>query len=1008
MDCMNSVDSSSPVVRKSANDLRKYKVMRLCNRMKVLLISDPETDKSAVCLSVNIENTYLKYITDHGGHCNAFTSPDRTSYVFDVAPESLKGALDIFSQFFICPLFTDSATEREVSAVQSEHEKDISNDARRLFQLERSLSKSGHDYTKFLSGNRYSLFESSCAKSVNTREKLLQFYSTWYSSNVMGLVILGRESINDLEKLAEEKFSEVIDRNVVQPSWNDTPWPDICLKKMVYVVPPNDVHQMNIMWPIPDYIPDYTAQATSYVTYLLGHESRGSLLSLFKNAGWANQLTCDVNRSGAGICYLNMFVHLTLKGLDKINEIITNIYQYINMLLSDEPKKWVLDEIQTLWKLGFRFEDKETPCEYVIRLSRNLLTYKMQDDLTNPFMAIVYDPNLIKKLLTCLTPDNSRNAAFTFPILAFTSPSRPPCSTMMLPSIFLLSKTFTDKCVEEEPWYHTKYLAVNIPENTLSAWRNSSSNPELRFPEPNSFIATEFDLVRNKCPTNVEMPELLIETEMSRIWYFQDTEFNLPKGFIKFHIVSLSTFCSPLHETLRAFYVNLFLDQIYELNYSSVLADITVHVGYTNRGITLLFSGFTHKLKTFVQKVVTQLVDYYEPKTDRFECIREKISQNITNFSVKPTHHQACTYLTNITLHHSWINDDFIQALKDITYEKLVNYIKEFYEHIFIEGLIYGNITEEDAINYYETIRDLIIQKFDSKPLLLSHIATPREVIIPGDSSFLYQRYISGQPASALYYYLQCGEQSTLNNTLLHLFYQIVRGPIFDKLYTEQQLDENKTADRISIPGTRKSILFSNLIPGLRLIINMKLQCYIVQAGLRRSNKLQGFRILVQSSYHPNKIDKCIEEFLLTVNKLLEDMSDEEFNVHVQSLMTHLLEKPKGMQDRFGRLWSEIACRHYNFKRNVHAVSVLKSLKKNNIINFFKEYIDPSSCTRRKLVVQIISSEEHLCDSEFSNHSKKVVVLKNHTELKRYCPLSSLTKPFMMFTSKYEGISLRF
>ncbi|CAI2726114.1 unnamed protein product [Schistosoma spindalis] len=825
MDCMNWVDCSSPVVQKSANDLREYKVMRLCNRMKVLLISDPETDKSAVCLSVNIgslsdpkelpglahfcehmlflgtksfptENTYLKYITDHGGHCNAFTSPDKTSYVFDVAPESLKGALDIFSQFFICPLFTDSATEREVSAVQSEHEKDISNDTRRLFQLERSLSKSGHDYTKFFSGNRYSLFESSCAQSVNTREKLLQFYSTWYSSNVMGLVILGRESINDLQKLAEDKFSEVIDREVVQPSWDDTPWPDICLKKMVYVVPLNDIHQMNIMWPIPDYIPDYTTQATNYVTYLLGHESRGSLLSLFKNAGWANQLTCDVNRHGAGICYLIMFVHLTMKGLDKINEIITNIYQYINMLHSDEPKKWVSDEIQT---------------------------YKMQDDLTSPFLATVYDPNLIRKILTCLTPDNSR--------------------------IILLSKTFADKCVEEEPWYHTKYLAINIPENTLSAWRNSSSNPELRFPEPNPFIATEFDLVQNKFPTNVEIPELLIETEMSRIWYFQDTEFNLPKGFIKFHIVNLSTFCSPLHETLCAFY---------------------------------RYHGFTHKLKPFVHEIITQLVDYCEPKTDRFECIREKISQNITNFAVKPTYHQACTYLTNITLHHSWTNDDFIQALKDITYEKLVNYIKEFYERIFIEGLIYGNITEEDAINYHEMIRNLLIRKFDSKPFFLSHIATPREVIIPEDSSFLYRRYISGQPASAIYYYLQCGEQSTLNNTLLHLFYQIVRGPIFDQLHTKQQLG------------------------------------YIVQAGLRRSNKLQGFRILVQSSYHPNKIDKCIEEFLLTVNKLLENMSDEEFNVHVQSLLTHLLEKPKGMQDRFGRLWSEIACRHYNFKRKLY------------------------------------------------------------------------------------------
>uniref|UniRef100_A0A5K4FBS3 Insulin-degrading enzyme n=1 Tax=Schistosoma mansoni TaxID=6183 RepID=A0A5K4FBS3_SCHMA len=878
VDCINSADSSSPVVQKSANDLREYKVMRLCNRMKVLLISDPETDKSAVCLSVNIgslsdpkelpglahfcehmlflgtksfptENTYLKYITDHGGHCNAFTSPDKTSYVFDVAPESLRGALDIFSQFFVCPLFTDSATEREisfnmvtehgkclfvvnrklfqycnndfcfnahvfsekymlqkdcggyrtfceVSAVQSEHEKDSSNDTRRLFQLERNLSKGGHDYTKFFSGNRYSLFESSCAKSVNTREKLLQFYSTWYSSNLMSLVILGRESINDLQKLAEDKFSEVIDRNVVQPSWNDTPWPDICLKKMVYVVPLNDIHQMNIMWPIPDYIPDYTAQATSYVTYLLGHESRGSLLSLFKNASWVNQLTCDVNRQEAGICYLNVFVHLTLKGLEKINEIITNIYQYINMLRSDEPKRWIFDEIQT---------------------------YNMQDVLTSPLLATVYNPNLIKKLLTSLNPDNSR--------------------------IFVLSKTFTDKCVEEEPWYYTKYLATDIPESTLSVWRNSSTNPELRFPEPNPFIATEFDLVQNKYPTNAEIPELLIETDMSRIWYFQDREFNLPKGFIKFHIVSLSTFCSPLHETLCAFY---------------------------------RYHGFTYKLKSVVQEIVAQLVNYCEPKTDRFEFIREKISQNITNFSAKPSHYQACTYLTNITLHHSWINDDFIQALQDITYEKLVNYIKEFFELIFIEGLIYGNITEVDAINYYEMVRDLLIQKFSSKPLLLSHITTPREVIIPEGSSFLYQRYISGQPASAIYYYLQCGEQSTLNNTLLHLFYQIVRGPTFDKLYTEQQL-------------------------GL-----------IVQAGLRRSNKLQGFRILVQSTYHPNKIDKCIEEFLLTVNKLLEDMSDEEFNVHVQSLLTHLLEKPKGMQDRFGRLWSEIACRHYNFKRQVY------------------------------------------------------------------------------------------
>ncbi|CAH8476291.1 unnamed protein product [Schistosoma turkestanicum] len=799
------------------------------------------------------ENTYAKYISSHGGHCNAFTSPDKTSYVFDVAPENLRGALDIFSQFFVCPLFTDSATEREVSAVQSEHEKDISNDTRRLFQLERTLSKSGHDYAKFFSGNRYSLFESSCARSVNTREQLLQFHSTWYSSNIMGLVILGKESIDDLQKLAEDNFSQVMDRNVVRPSWYDTPWPDICLKKMVYVVPLNDIHQMNIMWPIPDYIPNYRAQALSYVTYLIGHESHGSLLSLFKNSGWAYQLTCGVNRPGVGICYLNVFIDLTFEGLEKVNEIITYIYQYINMLRSGEPQKWIFNEQQKLRELNFRFKDEESPYEYVLRLSHNLLLYNIQDVLTGPFLATVYDPKLIKEFLTCLNPDNSR--------------------------IFLLSKTFADKCVKEEPWYHTKYLAVNIPESTLSAWRNCSTNPELRFPEPNPFIATEFDLVPNKSPSRTEIPELLVETEISRIWYLHDTEYNLPKGFIKFHIINMSTYFSPLHETLCALYVSLLWDQINELNYFGKLADMTVHVGYTSRGITLSFSGFTHKLKSFVKEVVTQLVNYSKPKTDRFQFNLENISQNINNFSTKPADQQACTYLTNITLDHSWINDDFIQAVKDITYDKLVSHIKQLYGCIFIEGLIYGSITEEDAINYYEMVRDLLINNFGSKPLLQSQVKTPREVVMPEGSSYLYRRYISGQTNSGIYYYLQCGEQSMLNDTLLHLFYQIVREPAFHKLYTEQQLGS------------------------------------IVQAGIRRSNKLQGFRILVQSTYHPNQVEKSIEEFLLNVNKLLEDISDEEFNVHVQSLLTHLLEKPRGMQDRFESLWSEIARRHYNFKR---------------------------------------------------------------------------------------------
>lgn len=41
-----------------------------------------------------VENAYSKYISEHGGQYNAYTSSDCTCYYFDILPEHLEGALD--------------------------------------------------------------------------------------------------------------------------------------------------------------------------------------------------------------------------------------------------------------------------------------------------------------------------------------------------------------------------------------------------------------------------------------------------------------------------------------------------------------------------------------------------------------------------------------------------------------------------------------------------------------------------------------------------------------------------------------------------------------------------------------------------------------------------------------------------------------------------------------------------------------------------------------------------
>lgn len=53
------------------------------------------------------ENAYRKWIKEHGGKCNAYTSYNNTNFMFDVSNEGLEKALDIFANVFISPLFDE-------------------------------------------------------------------------------------------------------------------------------------------------------------------------------------------------------------------------------------------------------------------------------------------------------------------------------------------------------------------------------------------------------------------------------------------------------------------------------------------------------------------------------------------------------------------------------------------------------------------------------------------------------------------------------------------------------------------------------------------------------------------------------------------------------------------------------------------------------------------------------------------------------------------------------------
>lgn len=176
-------------------------------------------------------------------------------YFFDVAPDALEGALDRFSGFFVNPLFADSCTEREIRAVDSEHSKNLQQDMWRFYQLEKHLASPNHPYNKFGTGNLQSLWEKPKSEGRDPRAELIEWWKKEYCARRMKLVVLGRDSLDDLEKMVRSRFEAVPVRT--EPGQERITYsPDVFDKEMlgtiIFAKPVKDVRGLEISFPLPD------------------------------------------------------------------------------------------------------------------------------------------------------------------------------------------------------------------------------------------------------------------------------------------------------------------------------------------------------------------------------------------------------------------------------------------------------------------------------------------------------------------------------------------------------------------------------------------------------------------------------------------------------------------------------------------------------------------------------------------------------------------------------------
>ena len=203
------------VICRSKLDDRQYMVTTLSNGLRVLLISDPNSNISAAAMDIPAGsfndpedyeglahfcehmlfigtrkypeiNQYSNYLQTHGGSDNAYTSIQNTNYYFKVEADYFSTALDMFAHFFIDPLFSVGSVMDEMNAVNAEHEKNLQSDFWKMWQLLKNVSNPAHPFSQFNTGSLETLNKS------DIHEQLLRYYNNSYSANTVSFSLLGK------------------------------------------------------------------------------------------------------------------------------------------------------------------------------------------------------------------------------------------------------------------------------------------------------------------------------------------------------------------------------------------------------------------------------------------------------------------------------------------------------------------------------------------------------------------------------------------------------------------------------------------------------------------------------------------------------------------------------------------------------------------------------------------------------------------------------------------------
>uniref|UniRef100_A0A7N6FI15 Nardilysin a (N-arginine dibasic convertase) n=1 Tax=Anabas testudineus TaxID=64144 RepID=A0A7N6FI15_ANATE len=685
------------------------------------------------------ENGFDAFLKKHGGSDNASTDCERTIFQFDVQRKYFREALDRWAQFFICPLMIEDAIDREVEAVDSEFQLARPSDSHRKEMLFGSLAKPGHPMSKFCWGNAQTLKHEPKEKQINTYQRLRDFWRRYYSAHYMTLAVQSKETLDTLEQWVREIFIKVPNNGEPRPDFShlQQPFDTPAFNKLYRVVPVRKVHALTISWAVPPQGKHYRVKPLHYISWLIGHEGTGSILSLLRKKCWALALFGGNSETGfdQNTTYSIFSVSITLT-----DQGYQNFYQVNTHSLTHTK---IYEEIQKIEANEFHYQEQTDPIEFVENICENMQLFPKEDFLTGDQLMFEYEPQVISAALSLLTPERA--------------------------NLLLLSPENEGHCPLREKWFGTCYSVDDMHQN-----------PELTLPGGSS---TDFTLKTSDCP-DTEFPVRIINNERGCLWYKKDNKFKIPKAYIRFNLISPIIQRSPENLVLFDLFVNILAHNLAEPAYEADVAQLEYKLVAGEHGLVIRLKGFNHKLPLLLKLIVDHLADFSaEPGV--FTMFLEQLKKTYFNILIKPDRLGKDVRLL-ILEHCRWSVIQKYQAItKGLTVDDLMTFVTGLKAELYAEGLVQGNFTSTESKEFLQ----YFIDKLQFQPLSAEVPVLFRVVELPQKHHLCKVKSLNkGDANSEVTVYYQSGLKNLREHALMELMVMHMEEPCFDFLRTKETL----------------------------------------------------------------------------------------------------------------------------------------------------------------------------------------------------------------------------